>query len=379
MIGYYAHHQGSGHLRRAAAVAAHLGSGMTLLSSADPAGVGNHLRLARDDEPPVVGDVTASGALHWVPLQHNGLRERSSQIARWAEEQSCAVLVSDVSVEVLLLARLLSIPSVAVALRGRRCDRAHALGYDVASRIIAPWPRATQGPCQGRWLDKTVWVGAVSRFEGRIPVTGRCGRRGRCVVLMLGRGGDSMTDAALQEAAAVPGTHWHLIGGGSAVAGRSAEPESRPSGGSSYASEGGAALETVERLGWVADPWPLLCGADVVVAAAGDAAIADVAAAGRPLIAVPQARPFGEQQDHAAILVRHGLCLSEPTWPDRRRWPLLLDRAQALGGAGWAQYYDGHGSARMAGALLDLAVDHDTTETTDAAAAVAVSWQSSSG
>ena len=305
----------------------------------------NQLRLARDDDPPTLGDVTAARSLHWVPLGHSGLRERATQIVRWAEEERGTVLVSDVSVEVLLLARLLSIPPVAVALRGRRMDRAHALGYDVARAIIAPWPRLTHGQWPQPWLDKTVWVGPVSRFDGRARVQGRCGQVGRCVVLMLGRGGDSMTEAVLREAAAVADTHWHLLG-------RPADPATDcpadPDG-------NGAAPGLVERLGWLADPWPVLCRADVVVAAAGDAAIADVAAAGRPLIAVPQHRPFDEQQAQAAALVRQWLCLSIPSWPDRQSWPRLLDRAESLGGTGWSAYYDGRGSARMAAALLEMA------------------------
>lgn len=339
MIGYYAHHQGSGHLQRAAAVSAHLGPRMTLLSSAASPAPVNQLRLARDDDPQVQGDVTASERLHWVPLRHSGLRERSSQILQWAEEHRCAVLVSDVSVEVLLLARLLSIPPVAVALRGQRLDRAHALGYDVAAAIVAPWPRATHGEWPERWLAKTVWVGAVSRFDGRTPMADACAESGRCVVLMLGRGGDSMTEAALRAAGAVRDTHWHLMGGRGPLGWTGA----------------------VQHLGWVADPWPVLCRADVVVAAAGDSAIADVAAAGRPLIALPQDRPYGEQHDHAAVLVRHGFCASSPTWPDRYAWPGLLDEAQTLGGARWSEYCDGLGSAKLAQALLDLAGNTDAT------------------
>lgn len=145
-----------------------------------------------------------------------------------------------------------------------------------------------------------------------------------------------MTEAALREAGAVPETHWHLLG-------HAPEPVDT-------AHQDGH----IERLGWVADPWPMLCRADVVVAAPGDAAIADVAASGRPLIAVPQNRPFGEQQAQAAALARHWLCLSVPTWPDRRAWPQLLDRAESLGGAGWSAYYNGRGSARMAATLLEL-------------------------
>lgn len=386
MIGYYAHHVGTGHLHRAAAVAAQVGRLMTVLSSAESPVPVNQLRLARDDDPSPDGDVTASRSLHWAPLGHSGLQERTSQIVRWAEEQRCSVLVSDVSVEVLLLARLLSIPPVTLALRGDRLDRAHALGYDVSCAIIAPWPRLTHGRWPQRWLDKTVWVGPVSRFDGRARVTGRCGRPGRCVVLMLGRGGDSMTEVALRETTAVSDTHWHLMsrapdrqrvrpaarngagtdrpgtdrdgrnGADTDRDGRDREDTDRDGRhGDGRDPDGGDGEGTVERLGWVADPWPLLCRADVVVAAAGDAAIADVAAAGRPLIAVPQHRPYGEQQAQAAALVRHWLCLSVPTWPNREDWPRLLDRAQSLGGTGWSAYYDGLGSARMAAELLEIA------------------------
>ena len=354
MIGYYAHHVGSGHLQRAAAVAAQLGSEMTVLSSAESRVSVNQLRLARDDVPPPEGDVTAGGSLHWAPLGHNGLRERSCQIVHWAQERDCSVLVSDVSIEVLLLARLLSIPPVAVAMRGQRMDRAHALGYDAASTIIAPWPRLTHGQWPGRWLDKTVWVGPVSRFDGRDRVPGRCARPGRCVVVLLGRGGDSMTEAALHEAAAVPATHWHLLGVPGGKCRKGVDHTSDDNNGEVVV----AADDPVERHGWVADPWPMLCRADVVVAAPGDAAVADIAAAGRPLIAVPQHRPFGEQEAQAAQLVRHWLCLSVPTWPDRTAWPRLLERAEALGGAGWSTYYDGRGSATMAATLRELSDDH---------------------
>lgn len=340
MIGYYAHHVGSGHLHRAAAVAAHLGSDITVLSSAVDRVSANQLYLARDDVPETDGDVTAAGNLHWAPLGHSGLRQRSGQIVRWAEEQQCSVLVSDVSVEVLLLARLLSIPPVAVAMRGERMDRAHALGYDAAAIIIAPWPRHTHGRWTHRWLDKTVWVGPVSRFEGRDRVSGRCGRTGRCVVLMVGRGGDSLTDTALSEAAAVPETHWHVMG--------------RVPGGGDANGDHQDIDQSIDALGWIADPWPVLCRADVVVAAPGDAAVADIAAAGRPFIAVPQHRPFGEQHAQAARLVGHGLCLSVPSWPDRDAWPRLLDQAESLGGAGWSAYYDGRGSATMAATLRKL-------------------------
>lgn len=335
-VGYYAHHHGSGHLQRAAAVAARMDAELTVLSSADPPAGVDHLKLDRDDTPPIEGDVTASGALHWAPLRHNGLRRRTLQVARWVEEQHCTVMVSDVSVEILLLARLLSVPAASIALRGRRSDAAHELGYDTASLILAPWPESMNDGAVAKWTGKTVWTGALSRYDRRPRSAETCQRPGRCVVVLVGTGGHRMSDRSVREASLVDDTHWHLLGS-------SFDPCGAP--------------PTIDPRGWVADPWPELCRADVVVCVAGDAAIAEVAAAGKPLIAIPAARPFDEQRDHCAVLVRHGLCLAEPHWPDHHRWPGLLDRAQALGGHRWAEYLDGHGSARMAAALRDLSGD----------------------
>lgn len=342
MIGYYVHHHGSGHRQQALAIARHLGDEITLLGSFGPATdiPAPYVELTRDDvpQPDPADDVRAGGALHWAPLGHAGLRERHGVLARWLSTPSVDLLLSDVSVEVLLLARLLSVPPVAMAQRGIRGDRAHATGYDAAVAILAPWARQTQHEWPARWLAKTTWVGMVSRFDGRPREPARCGRPGTCVVLLLGRGGHDLGPADLAEAAAVGGTHWHVLG------------NAAPVGDSSLDAAAGLVLH-----GYVPDPWALLCGADVVVAAAGGSALADVAAAGAPLVAVPQSRPFDEQDDHVRVLSRHGLCVAAAPWPTRSTWPALLDRAREIGGDVWAEHSDGGGARRAASALRELA------------------------
>ena len=336
MIGYYVHHHGSGHRHRALAIASHLGDAVTLLGSLGPASElpTRYVELPRDDdpEPGDDADVTAGGALHWAPLRHSGQQARAEALASWLVHDRASALVCDVSVEAALLARLMSVPPVVVALRGDRLDRAHAAGYDCAVRILAPWSRASQHDWPQRWLAKTSWTGMISRFDGRARDRQPCGYPGLCVVLLLGTGGHSMASRHLDEAGAVPDVHWHVLGD-------LAHPVSSG---------------TVHVAGAVSDPWQQLCSADVVVATAGDAAIADVAAARAPLVAIPQDRPFREQVHHARLLADKGLCVVAAPWPGREEWPQLLASALRTGGERWADESDGHGARRAATLLRQL-------------------------
>ena len=118
MIGYYVHHQGQGHRRRATAVARELRVPVTGLGTGDaPEGwPGEWVSLAPDDDPevkdPEYADVTAGDVLHWVPRHHPGLLERHRQIVEWLTTERPSLVVVDVSVEVTLLVRLCGIPVV---------------------------------------------------------------------------------------------------------------------------------------------------------------------------------------------------------------------------------------------------------------------------
>lgn len=329
MIGYYVHHHGRGHVHRAVTLCASLGEPVTGLSSLPrPASwQGAWVQLPPDDGASAPYDVTAGGALHWVPLHDPGVRSRASAISAWLEQARPRLLVVDVSVEAAVLARLHGVPVVTVVQPGRRDDPAHALGFRLSSELVAAWPREASGMTPGLAPDQLARIhplGGVSRLP---PVDVRRSRSDgpRRVVLLQGKGDPGAPPSEQRRLAdQTPQWHWTFLGG--------------------------------EHGTWVDDPAAVLADADVVVTHAGQGAIADVAASRAPAVIVPAERPFEEQVSTAAALDRGDWpAVVRPRLPEHG-WPELLEQAAALDGDRWSAWVDGQAGRRFAHVLDGVAV-----------------------
>lgn len=321
MIGWYVHHHGRGHATRAVEIARRVGGPVVGFGSMpEPEGwPGEWVELPPDDAIDPV-DPTAGGVFHWAPLDHPGHRTRLRAIVERLNSD-VTVMVVDVSVEVALLTRLMGVRTVVMAMRGDRRDRPHAAAYDAASLLIAPWPAAAPEPgWTSPWRGKTVHVGAISRFDHRDPAPASSGRH---VLALWGAGGTDVLDEDVAAArAATPDWQWRV---------RSVDRAPSP------------------------DVWADLEWADVVVTHAGQNAVAEVAAAGRPAVVVAQSRPFREQHATVAALRRLGCCVALDGWPAASEWPGVLE---AAGGAhGWAAWTYRNGARRAALAIDSLAAE----------------------
>jgi len=326
MIGYYVHHQGRGHLSRALAIARALDHPVTALSSLPRApewpGAWVELPLDVADDNP---EPTAGGRLHWAPLRVRGLSERMTAISTWLTQHGPDAFVADVSVEVAVLARLHGVPVVTVAQPGERADPAHALGYGLSDAIIAPWPAHVDGMLRGLpegARSRLHPVGAIG-CDPPLPDPLAAAPAERRVVLMAGAGGDVFSPAAVERARAQPPAwRWACIGGSGV---------------------------------WVDDAGPLLRAATVVVTHAGQNALADAAAARRPVLLLPQERPFAEQVTAARALAASAYpVVVRESWPTRG-WRQLLSAAAALDGAAWSGWNDGEGARRAAAVVREVA------------------------
>ncbi|ANI42793.1 glycosyltransferase [Mycolicibacterium vaccae] len=278
------------------------------------------VKLPRDDEAVGVSEPTAHGALHWAPHHDPGYRARMAALAQWVADARPEACVVDVSVEVAVFLRLSGVPTVAVALPGERTDPPHVLVHQMADHILAAWPAALSTP---RWLAphayKTTYVGGVSRFEEREPARNEPWDPRTARVLLLGGAPD--TFGTREQCDDVDAT---ALGGASG--------------------------------NWADDPWPYLCEADVVVSHAGQNSVADIAAARRPAVVIPQPRPFGEQHATASVLDRHGLAVTTARWPAAEDWPGLWRQARATDPDRWRHWQVRGAGARAAAAIESTAV-----------------------
>jgi hypothetical protein len=322
-IGWYIHHQGAGHLHRFLALRPRLPEVVALSSLARPPTIPDRAWVQLPLDVPVsrTSEPEAGGALHWAPLRHDGLRRRMSQIAAWIARARPDALVVDVSVEVALLGRLLGVPIIWIAQRGLRADDPHRTAFQAASAILAPWTASTQHDEICAAPPQAIFVGAISRFDDRKPEPPPQRRR---VLLLVGRGGNEFTAREHRRVIyRTPRWEWATLG------------LRNPPGGTPTSDR------DIDRV------WQHLLASDVVVASAGSNVIAETAAARRPMICLPQTRPFDEQVCAARSLEASGLVESCERWPPTHRWDALLERALTRDPKRWEILHDGAAADRI--------------------------------
>lgn len=310
-IGYYVHHHGDGHRQRAIAIAHALGGGVTLLGTGLAGRTDNlpQLDLADDRSANGAFDGRDHGerpsSLHYAPIDHEGLRQRVAQVTDWIAKTRPSLFVVDVSVEIAMLARLASVPTVYVRLNGRRFDRAHLDAFRAAAGLLAPFHADLDDDRTPQAIRRRTYY-APGIVEKGLPAT----VEEKVILVVIGRGGGPSDGARWADAAlAVPDIHWRVIG-------PCTVPPFVPS--------------NLALRGWVDNVPQMISSAAIVVGGAGDGVVGSVIANRRPFICLPEQRPFGEQIGKGRRLAALGAAVVSETWPSPDRWPGLVRAALAL-------------------------------------------------
>jgi hypothetical protein len=312
-IGYYVHHQGAGHWQRATRLAAALDRPVTLIGTfaeIETDGMEFDILDLPDDRidgfDGLDGEADRPLGLHYAPLGIDAIRDRMGRIAAWIAAADPVLMIVDVSVEVALLARLLSVPTLVVRLAGERTDTPHLEAFRGAARLMAPFPAALDADGTPDWVrSKTFHAGFIgSERPEPVPEDGS-------ILVVYGRGGAGGSAAELAAAArAVPDRVWHVLG--------------------PVRSDGALLPPNLRLHGWVADIAPYLGPAALVVGGGGDGVVAAVAAGAKRFICLAEPRHYDEQLVKARRLEALGAALCREGWPAAADWPDLVRAGLAL-------------------------------------------------
>jgi UDP-N-acetylglucosamine--N-acetylmuramyl-(pentapeptide) pyrophosphoryl-undecaprenol N-acetylglucosamine transferase len=327
LVGLYIHDR-PGPLGRARAVVPRLSSRVTLFHSGAPDPLFDEVGSISVPPPPAraVPVVDEHGDAVLGPRM-------ASRLARWVEEEDPALLVVDGPLDVALLGRLIGVPVVPVRRPFAGVGAAAGAVHELAAAWLAPFPAALEpADTPPEIRRRSVHAGFVSRFEGR-RLGQRAARRrigvpedGRHVTVVSGSEGINLDAQAIQDASSTASA-WTFSVLGPCTGVENSTPR-------------------VRFEGWCDDVFPHLVAADVVIAGASCSAIADVAAAGRPLALVPGGDAEGRAL--AGALEELGAAVVLDGWPSPIAWPALLADLLDLPTRPLRSLADGRASRRAA-------------------------------
>ncbi|MWV27108.1 hypothetical protein [Aurantiacibacter rhizosphaerae] len=353
-VGYFVHHQGRGHAERAASIANALidRRGVTLFCAKPEIFPDLDARIEvaqipslfepEGHEAPAMASLGMPETVHCAPLGWPTITTAFAAIAQWFAKAEPALFVTDVSAELGQLARLCSVPHVAVLQHGERSDPGHMAAYDSAVGLLAPFAQdLEQSDRPAKLRNKTHYASGVG-IDCAQPMDREAARerlgldpQQELVLVIAGGGGEGSPSAPLTLGArAEPEVKWVTIG-----TVRTEWHETPPG--------------NLEHKGWVDNPRDWIAAADRVVSSCGNTTVHMVLAAGKPWVVVPEWRYFDEQFCKAEVLDREGLAAVSRHWPSHAQaWDKLWTAARMID-AGRQRALIDAGSARNAAIWLD--------------------------
>ncbi len=294
MIGYYAHQHGSGHCNYAEIFSKIFIEEMVIFTSYeyDFSGKSKLIKLA-DENPDgsyfKQNQIAPPGYLHYSPVGQKSIKKRSLQLLQNIVEMKIDLLIVDVSAEIAALARASSIPYAYVRLPGERNDSAHLEAFKGAVFTLAYFPESFEISTTPEWLrKKTIYLGFLSRkisgMNDEKPET-----KIKKITVLSGKGGNENLQNAI-PLLLEKFTYARII-----LLGEYEEIRDN---------------DRLEYKGFINDPEKEIQNSDLVVANCGLNTVSELSQLQIPYVAIPESRPFEEQEIMAEILYSKRLALA---------------------------------------------------------------------
>ncbi|MDN5249304.1 MAG: glycosyltransferase [Alphaproteobacteria bacterium] len=289
-IGYYIHHHGDGHRQRALAIASYAPEYFTLLGTNLAGNCDNFDYIDLEDDKVAPGYRRHNEylvATHYTPIGVSSIKQLVQRITQWIAKTEPALIVVDVSVEIAMLARLCSTPTIYVRLTGNRLDTAHIEAFSNANALLCPYHRLLEANDTPDWIiKKSHFFSNLTQFYNKQK------NQQKIITIVLGAGGHDLSiDRLIEIARQLP--LWQLEVIGPIDAKKTTQPLPK----------------NLKLNGWVKNPETYIQKANLVIGSSGDGLLANVISANKPYICLPQRRPFEEQWAKAKRLQEIGAAI----------------------------------------------------------------------
>lgn len=306
-VGYYVHHHGTGHMRRALQVIPFIPYPVVLFSSAEqPAHVPPNCTYVQLEDDSVPGYVQAPDSLFMYTPQSPRVRGRFQAISNAIEAHNITSMYVDVSMEVALFCKLLGLRVGHNVMQGIRDDAAHDHLYTMLDYYISDSTTLLDSTSRRHTVVRPHFIGGIARYGKRQP---RALGPVQSVTITYSPASQQLdvTNIAA-SAAAFPDIDWHLIG----------------------PVQAGPELPNVICHGVVDDPLDIYTQADIVVGAGGHNTIMEMASLGKRFVCIPETRPYDEQVTAAKALAAHNMALHYDAWPTITQWQQVFQTLPSL-------------------------------------------------
>lgn len=293
MIGYYAHQHGSGHLNFARLFAKVFEDEICTFSSLKkPEALKGQFVQLPDENPDGTAftdnQTPVPDYLHYSPVGQRSIQLRSTQILKEVVERNIKLMIVDVSVEIAALMRSSSIPYVYVKLPGHRSDSAHVQAFQGAVFVLAYYPEEFESKQTPEWLrKKTIYLGFITDRKIGQPIAATSEEVNNILVISGGGGNERLLQAinillerfasAEIKVIGMPDEHFNNF--------------------------------RIKNCGYVQNFQNLIEQADLVVANCGLNSVTEILQAKKAFVAIPEERPYEEQETTASHLYQHDLAI----------------------------------------------------------------------
>ena len=289
MIAYYAHSQGYGHSNAAEQFCKIFSSDAIVLTSAQYDFDDSITVVPLPSEDTIYKEYSITTYnlpeyAHYLPKKHENILDRNIEILKACKRYQIELGLIDVSVETAIQFRIAGIPYAYHKMLGERNDTAHQLAYQASEFLFTRYPAQLDRNSKLEFMEKTYHLGFLSRFKFRKNVSSFIIKpiSHLKILCIAGKGGTKLNEQLMAKLIQqVPDPTYTALG-------------------LNMTSEN---LNGINHLRFTKDIEQIILEHDVIISSCGLNLSSEILALKNKFIAVPERRPYNEQEAFCKKLV----------------------------------------------------------------------------